>query len=186
MKRLLVLFSVIVFVACSSNSDSKVEASKLEQGKKIASESFQALSGKLMKAMGAGGPEGAVEFCNLEAYPLTDSLSKHFGVTIKRSALKYRNAQNKPDSSELAALVKYSEEIGKGVQPKPYVVNVNGKERFIAPIPTKALCLSCHGVPGVNITESVEAKINESYPNDMAIGFQEGDLRGIWSITFNE
>jgi hypothetical protein len=99
--------------------------------------------------------------------------------------MNYRNAENKPDSSELSALVKYSEEIAQGAQPKPYVIHVNGKERFIAPIPTKALCLSCHGVPGVNITESVNAKIREIYPNDLAIGFQEGDLRGIWSITFN-
>ena len=172
-------------VACSSQSDSRVESTQLEQGKKIAQASFSALSAKLTKAMGNDGPEGAVEFCSLEALPLTDSLSKHFGATIKRSALKYRNAKNKPDSSELAALVKYSEEIGQGIKPEPYVINVNGQERFIAPIPTKTLCLSCHGIPGVNITEPVEAKINDIYPRDLAIGFQEGDLRGIWSITFN-
>lgn len=186
MNRFIVALTALVFVACSSQSDSKSESSKLEQGKKIASESFHALSGKLMKAMGAAGPEGAIEFCNLEALPITDSLSNHYGATIKRSALKYRNAENKPDSLELAALIRYSKEIGQGIQPKPFVINVNGKERFIAPIPTKALCLSCHGVPGVNITESVESKINATYPNDMAIGFQEGDLRGIWSITFND
>lgn len=185
MKRIIVLFSVIVFVACSPQSDLKDKPSKLVQGKEIAGASFEALSSKLMRAMGDGGPENAVEFCNIEALPLTDSLSKHFGVTIKRSALKYRNAKNKPDSSELAALIKYSEEIGQGGQPKPYMIKVNGKERFIAPIPTKALCLNCHGIPGVNITESVEAKINTTYQNDMAIGFQEGDLRGIWSITFD-
>lgn len=186
MKRFLVLFSVVLFGSCSNQSDSVEESSKLEQGKEIAGKSFQALSGKLMQAMGNGGPENAIGFCNVEALPLTDSLAKHFGVTIKRSALKYRNAENKPDSSELAALIQYSEEIAQGDQPKPYMIHVNGKEKFIAPIPTKSLCLVCHGVPGVNITEAVAEKINETYPDDMAIGFQEGDLRGIWSITFND
>ena len=186
MKHFLVPFSVVFFIACSSQSDSKSDSSKLEQGKNIAGASFQALSGKLLKAMGEIGPEGAIAFCNLEAIPLTDSLSKHYGATIKRSALKYRNVKNKPDSSELAALITYSEEIALGNQPKPYLIHVNGKERFIAPIPTKTLCLSCHGVPGVSMTESVATAVNEAYPEDMAIGFQEGDLRGIWSITFND
>ena len=156
------------------------------QGQTIAAESFSALSAKLMTIMAEDGPEGAVEFCSLEALPITDSLTNLFGATIKRTALKYRNSENNPDSTELAALIKYSEEIGAGNEPKPYVILVNGKERFFAPIPTKALCLSCHGVPGVNMTESVVAKINKVYPNDMAVGFQVGDLRGIWSITFND
>lgn len=186
MRRLLVLFSATVLAACSNQSASVEEFSKLEQGKEIAEKSFHALSRKLMQAMGNDGPENAIVFCNVEALPLTDSLAKHFGVTIKRSALKYRNAENKPDSSELAALIQYSEEIAQGSQPKSYMIHVNGKERFIAPIPTKTLCLVCHGVPGVNIPEAVAEKIKETYPDDMAIGFQEGDLRGVWSITFKE
>ena len=186
MNRLFVAITVLGFVACTSQNESVSEPSRLEQGKSIAEMSFQALSGKLMKAIELGGPEGAIDFCSLEALQISDSLSKHYGAAIKRSALKYRNAENKPDSSELAGLIKYTEEIRLGIQPKPYMIRVNGKERFIAPIPTKPLCLNCHGVPGVNISLPVETKIKELYPNDMAIGFQEGDLRGIWSITFNE
>ena len=186
MNRLLSVLTVLLFVACSSNNDSVEKISELETGKKIAGESFKGLSQKLMAAMADGGPENAVQFCNVNALSITDSLSEHFGVTIKRSALKYRNSQNKPDSAELSALVKYSEELRMGLQPEPFIIQVNGKSRFFAPIPTKTQCLVCHGMPNVDISENLGASISEACPDDMAVGFQEGDLRGIWSITFKD
>ena len=44
------------------------------------------------------------------------------------------------------------------------------------------LCLNCHGEPGKEINESTLEKINSLYPEDKAIDFKVGDLRGMWSI----
>lgn len=186
MKKLWLLSVLVAFVACTHQTSKEAGGGELEQGKKIAQESFKALSSKLKQAMADGGPEHAVVFCNTAALPITDSLSQHFNATVKRTALKYRNPENKPDSTELNALVKYSNEIAEGGQPKPFITSINGTKRFIAPIPTKGLCLSCHGVPGKTIPQDLYTQITALYPEDMAVGFQEGDLRGIWSITFNK
>jgi hypothetical protein len=44
--------------------------------------------------------------------------------------------------------------------------------------------LLCHGKPGVEVIDPVYNLILEKYPNDKAINFNTGDVRGIWSITF--
>jgi len=44
-------------------------------------------------------------------------------------------------------------------------------------------CLVCHGTIGKEMAAKTNATIKSFYPNDLAIGFQEGDLRGIWSIV---
>jgi hypothetical protein len=46
-----------------------------------------------------------------------------------------------------------------------------------------ATCLACHG-SGDEITPSVRAAISRDYPQDQAIDFQEGDLRGAIVVTF--
>jgi hypothetical protein len=47
-------------------------------------------------------------------------------------------------------------------------------------IPTGEVCQTCHGV---EIAPPVSAKIRELYPQDQAIGFKTGDLRGAFTIT---
>lgn len=52
--------------------------------------------------------------------------------------------------------------------------------RYMSAIPTQKLCLGCHGK---SIDPEVKAKIEELYPQDKAIGFSEGDLRGAFVVT---
>jgi hypothetical protein len=47
-------------------------------------------------------------------------------------------------------------------------------------IPTAEVCLVCHGE---NIAPNIQAKLAELYPNDKAIGFNVGELRGAFSVT---
>jgi cytochrome c551/c552 len=42
-------------------------------------------------------------------------------------------------------------------------------------------CIKCHGGK-TDITESTQKMIAQKYPNDKAIGYQMGDLRGMWKI----
>jgi hypothetical protein len=60
----------------------------------------------------------------------------------------------------------------------------NNDVRYFAPIFMKGQCLKCHGSLGADINDTTYAIIKEHYPNDQAIGFEEGELRGIWSINF--
>ncbi|MBE9562745.1 MAG: DUF3365 domain-containing protein, partial [Proteobacteria bacterium] len=62
------------------------------------------------------------------------------------------------------------------------MVEADGKKqmRYMKAIPTGKPCTVCHGE---TIPPKVQAKITELYPEDKAVGFKVGDLRGAFSIT---
>ena len=139
------------------------------------------------KAMKEGGPVHAVEFCNLQAMPLTDSISKAHHVTIQRVTDKNRNPNNglKTDG-ERSAWKKFKETFSpQPAEPIHFVQEEGQALVYYKPIaigmPT---CLKCHGAPEQDIDGATAQKINEKYPNDKATNYQLGDLRGMWKITF--
>ena len=52
--------------------------------------------------------------------------------------------------------------------------------RFMKAIPTGQVCLDCHGD---KIDPKVATKLITTYPEDKAIGFKLGDIRGAFTIT---
>jgi hypothetical protein len=165
--------------------DAEQTATYLEKGKMIAKATFTALSGQLKTAMAEGGVPNAVEYCNLVAYPLVDSLSQVHQATIRRTSTKVRNPKDKPTRIEQDVLEQYakSKEQGEKLQPKVLQL-ADGDVAFFAPIMIDAPCLNCHGDVGEVVTEENYALIQSFYPEDQAVGYKMGDLRGMWSITF--
>ena len=51
---------------------------------------------------------------------------------------------------------------------------------------TKPLCLKCHGKIGETLNEDDYTIIKKIYPDDKAIGYDNENLRGIWSIQFEK
>lgn len=80
----------------------------------------------------------------------------------------------------------FSAALAKKEALKPEVIrNADGSRAFLAPIVLgNPLCLQCHGAPGKDITAETLAAIQKLYPDDKATGFQPGDLRGLWRVTF--
>ena len=174
--------------SCQSDEEKQQQAIMKEftvVGDKIAMASFESLSGNLKAAASRGGIANAIQFCNMNALPLTDSLSKTFNAKIKRSSLKLRNPGNQPDSLEAYMLDLYAQilKMKKPMVGKTLLTN-NNDVRYFAPIILKSQCLKCHGVIGQDVKDETYAIIKEHYPNDAAVDFKEGDLRGIWSINF--
>jgi len=62
------------------------------------------------------------------------------------------------------------------------VVEVDGKPtlRMMKAIGTEDVCLTCHGTA---INPEVQAKIQALYPEDKAVGFKAGDIRGAFSVS---
>lgn len=197
---LLALLSIFLFQACCSEEEGKSnmtiednsilsDSQKQEyllEGKRIAKQTFLSLSTALKSKIEEGGIVGAVDYCNIAAYSLTDSIAQANNVILRRASNRFRNPSNKPNLSEEKVINTYLVELSNGNKLKPQIIKENGEVHFYAPIETKPLCLSCHGEPGKFISESDYAFIKEKYPNDLAINFKTGDLRGIWSITFPE
>lgn len=131
---------------------------------------FTRLSGRLMQAMGTGGPEGAIEICSKEARSLAEQVGQEQGVRIGRTGVRLRNSEN-------VAPV-WAEGLIEARTQEP-VFGVLSDQRSVALLPIKlqAQCLACHG-PSDRLSPGVQEQLAALYPDDQATGFQEGELRG--------
>lgn len=186
MYKITLLFSALFILSSCSKSLSKKEVEKYTiQGKEIAQATAKKLGGTLVEKMKDGGVKDAVPFCNTKAIPLTEEMSNKFNVDIKRTSHLLRNENNKPNDEEILVINNYKDLMAKGKGLKPVVeLDNDGNPHFYAPIILQKKCLTCHGEIGVNVTKKSDSIIESYYPKDLATGFKEGDLRGIWSITF--
>ena len=151
----------------------------LQQGDSIANLVQKVLLANVMQAMKSGGPGFAVTFCNEKAMPLTDSLAKAYNCVIQRVSDKYRNPLNKLSETDA--------EIFKAVSASmnPVLISENGQLIYYKPIKiAMPACLTCHGTAGKEMDPKTAEIIRQKYPDDLATGYKEGDLRGLWKITF--
>ncbi|NHF59668.1 DUF3365 domain-containing protein [Flavobacteriaceae bacterium TP-CH-4] len=147
----------------------------------------QAQLGKnLKKAIQEGGPVGAIAFCNEKALKLTDSMSVMSNAVIKRVSDKPRNPNNKANGEELAHIASFKKTIESGEEPSPFVQIENGEVQFYYPITTNVMCLQCHGKPNEQVGDETLTMLKKLYPNDQAVGYDVNQVRGMWSIVFDE
>jgi len=156
-----------------------------EVGSAIALNAQQALGAKLKEALGSGGVEHAIAYCNLNAMPLVDSLSKKYNADIRRVSVKNRNPADAPSDLELQILEAYESQLSDSV---PLNTNIqplgNDQYLFTKPIIVdNALCLACHGTPANGLAAATVDLIKSKYPADKATGYEMGNLRGMWSIV---
>ena len=139
------------------------------------------LGKNLMEAIQQKGTLAALEFCNIKAMPLTDSMATKYNATIKRVSDKNRNPNNKANAEELRYMEQFKAEVVAKKQLQPVVIDKGDYVQFYYPIPTNTMCLQCHGK---QIKPDVQNQILNLYPKDLAVGYDENELRGIWSIRF--
>jgi len=146
----------------------------------------QQMSGKLkpalMEAMAQGGPESAVEICAEKAPQIAADLSQD-GWLVKRVSVKNRNPEAAPDAWERKVLARFETKMLHGASADALVFAEQTADgyRFAKAQVTESLCLSCHGT---NLAPGLEAKIKELYPEDKATGYQLGQIRGMFSLTY--
>ena len=125
----------------------------------------------------------------MEAAPIAQALSQN-GWEVGRTALKVRNPNNAADRWEREQLAWFSQLLTKAKQdnltPKRPIETYqydseSGAFRYMMAIEQGQVCMACHGA---NLAPSVKHAILEHYPNDQATGFELGDLRGAFTITY--
>jgi hypothetical protein len=185
--KLTIVSLLILLTGCGKSLSKKEVEQYTIKGKDIAMATQKKLGGTLVEKMKDGGVKEAVPFCNTKAIPLIKEMSEKFNVSIKRTSHRLRNPDNKPTEKEILIIEDYSKQL-KNKKPLNPVVELDkdGKPHFYAPIIIQKKCLTCHGEIGINVTKVSDSIIESYYPKDLATGFKEGDLRGIWSITFNK
>jgi len=205
----IILFTLIFMHACKNDKQQSKEAKEttkkevkaednkglsddaiadyIQKGVKIAKASGKTLKGKLIAAVDKGGLQNGINTCNKIAQKLMDSLSTKYNTKIKRTSLKIRNPKDQPSQDEIDVLVQFEKEVKAGKKVKPTAKKLDGGEvKVYIPIMIEKVCLNCHGKIGQELKASTYEVIKKYYPNDEAIDYSEGDLRGIWSITFKK
>ncbi len=157
------------------------EVSSEEKALNIALITKQELGKNLMGAIQSKGTIYAMEFCQEKAIPITDSLAILKKVSIKRVSDKNRNPRNKANAIETVLIADFQKLINNQKEPQVVKQTIGYQNFYYYPIITNSMCLQCHGEKS-NISPEVLKKIQILYPNDMAIGYQENQIRGIWRI----
>ena len=196
MEKLSLIILAVLIWSCQKSTPSEQTSSVIEndslltiyetKGREISKATFEVLSKHLQTALQEGGVSEAVKYCNIAAFPLTDSLSRVHSAQIRRTSLKVRNPENMPTEAEQAVLNQFAEMKKEGAEILPVVEKISPDEyTFYAPISVNSLCLQCHGKVGESLKAEDNKLIRQLYPKDPATGYTVGDLRGIWSITFH-
>jgi len=141
------------------------------------------LGKNLMGTIQKEGTLEALKFCNVKAYPLTDSMANHYNAQIKRVSDKPRNPSNQANPKELKKIEYFKDLVAGNEEINPVVEKYRGEKYFYYPILTNSMCLQCHGKPST-IEPDVLTTLNKLYPEDLALGYDVNQVRGIWSITF--
>lgn len=167
------------------------EPAPQEIGDQVAGRLFANLMTTLQEKIATAGPEAAIAYCRLEALPLTAQVAEEFPQVknVRRTALRVRNPANAPDPTDRSVLGEWLARWNPAAPPQPIIKESTTEDgtkelRYYRPVPVMATCLACHG-SGDEIPANVRSAIARDYPQDEAVDFKEGDLRGTIVVTFD-
>ena len=100
------------------------------------------------------------------------------GLEVRHAAVKYRNPANAATQEEAELIKRFEREDGLESVNKEFEREGKPYYSVTQPIYVERACLSCHGEK-----DARPGFIVEKYPEDRAWGFNEGDLRGIITVT---
>jgi hypothetical protein len=179
-----VLAAAILLSVASANAQ---EPAWVGEARKVAGSVPPKLLAVLTEEIGKNGPEGAILVCRDKAPQLAKAASDETGWSVRRVSLRNRNPRAVPDGWERAALEDFDRRAASGESAttleKAEIVTEGGKQsyRYMRALPTQPLCLNCHGSPE-QLTPAVLEKLKALYPDDKAVGYRPGDIRGAITI----
>lgn len=187
------LLTVAAATACQRDAPEPgpLTSAELERaqalGDSATSQLVGALGGQLQQALQEGGPEHAMAFCAGMAQTLTDSVSARLGTetVVSRTALRVRNPRNRPDATDVEVLERFTAALQAGeTLPAGVVETAAGGHtvRYYRPLMTGEVCTACHGPPEA-LAPGVLELVRRHYPDDQAVGFQVGELRGAVRVS---
>jgi hypothetical protein len=143
------------------------------------------LGQKLQSAMADGGAVNAIGVCNTQAPEIAGRVSAQNQVKLSRVGTRARNpVMGVPNDWQAKALAQFDAALARGDKPADMefsetVVKPDGSKEFhfAKPIVMQPMCVACHGSSD-QISPEVKSKLSELYPNDKAVNYQPGQLRG--------
>ena len=181
-----VVAAAVIASACTtpnSASTTAVDEKTLGETRAVAGKLVTQLGGRLKAEMTANGPAAAVDVCKKEAPEIAAKLSQETGWRVGRVGTRVRNMLNSPNAWQQAALDEFAKRMAAGEKPDGMeswkVVQEGGKPTLLyaKAIAVQPVCLTCHGGADY-IPDEVKTRLKADYPNDQAVGYSAGELRG--------
>ena len=174
------LYFSMLLSACAPSVEEQLAISR-----DVTHQLASSLKNELQASIKIGGPAEAINICNLEAIAITSEISKTHGLMLGRTSLKIRNPLNAPDNWEQEILADFERQNQSGadisnLEAYEITKDENGKWfRYMKAIPTTEVCLMCHGEA---LISPVQEKLESLYPNDQAVGYRAGEIRGTFTV----
>lgn len=163
------------------------EQNMLGDAKKLSAEFVQKLGGILKQQLESSGTESALSVCKDVAPEMSAQYSNDKRI-VKRVSLKPRNSSiGVADAWEANQLKQFDMAAAAGkpaaeIETHAVTDEKDGRWfRYMKAIPTQPMCLQCHGGTD-NIQPTVQALLKQLYPNDLAVGYKVGEIRGAISV----
>ncbi len=167
-----------------------VDPSLVQSTRGIATDLLNQLGAKLKGAMSTDGPIAAVSVCKEAAPAIAKDLSAKHNAQVTRVGTRVRNPKlGVPNDWQKAALADFEQRIANGEKPAELehwsvAKGADGKPElhYAKAIAVQPLCVTCHGSKD-DIPAPLAEKIRLEYPQDQAVGYSVGKLRGAVVVT---
>lgn len=178
-------FAVLLLAACGKPENARriTQQQAVESAREAAQDAFNSLSTELAAAIAEGGPVHAIPVCSSKAGGLIQQVADRRQIKLIRLTDKPRNPKHLAKDADARAIDLFRTTLGQGGKPTP-MVESSADQSLVVRIPitvSAPLCLQCHGRES-EVSPETLAAIRQLYPDDKALGYQLGDLRGIWRI----
>lgn len=191
MKKITVLLiTLALFAGCSGNKSENEKTAPVvvktgtvlyqQASQKLINSFGNSLKGELLAAMKDGGATAAIHSCATSAPEIAAQFSNEV-ITIRRVSDKNRNPQNNANAHEIEIMTNFGTENAPLFFEEMTNTEAGQTYHFYQPIRTGKLCLNCHGSKEI-IKPEIYELITETYPGDLAVGYAEGDLRGMFVV----
>jgi len=186
---LLMATAVALLAGCASDAPAPKPADMgwVPEARNVATSTPPKLLAVLQEEIAKGGPESAIEVCRDKAPAMARAASEQSGWNVKRVSLRNRNPKAVPDAWERAALEDFDRRAAAKESPatleRAEVTIENGQavQRYMRALPTMPLCTQCHGAAD-KLSPAVTAKLKALYPDDRAVGYAVGEIRGAMTL----
>jgi Protein of unknown function (DUF3365) len=173
--------SAVALLGCSKTERAadvgatEVGAAEKARGAAIVAELKRSLVGALQGALANGAPT-AITACHEMAPAIAAALARD-GVTVGRTTRKPRNPANAARGWQADALTEIERQRAAHTTNTAYARRLpDGRIGYAEPLIVQELCLTCHGA---NVAPEIKSVLAARYPDDTALGYAVGDLRGI-------
>lgn len=176
MFRYIILILILVVAVLAEAAGENTE--RLQQGAATLQPFKEQLRAALLDGL-AHGPVEAIEVCRLQAPKLAKKAGSK-SVRVGRTSHMLRNPDNAPHDWMKPLLAAY---LADPADRTPRISDLgNGRWGYVEPIYTQSMCLICHGE---SISTPVQRVISTFYPEDRAVGFRDGQFRGLFWVEFD-